>query len=89
MKKKIQKKITDSLALSKAHYNTYRIVTGKISMLEMSEEDEFMILICDPFDLRKWRTCKPIVQELIDFYLPLQDYKKCAELRELIKNYEK
>ena len=81
MPKRISDILQGGLAWSKAHWNTYRIVTRRITWEELCDEDKTVLIICTPEELEE----PEIVDILIDFYEEAEDYEKCAELKELIK----
>ena len=81
MPKKISEILQGGLAWTKAHWNTYRIVTKRITWEQLCDEDETVLIICTPEELEE----PEIVDILIEFYEESEDYEKCAELKELIK----
>ena len=87
--KKINKIIQTSLTFSKAHYNTYRIVTGKIDFEDLVESESTILLMCEPSDFADYDKIISVCKDLIDYYQEEEEYEKCAEINKVIKIYER
>ena len=81
MPKRISDILQGGLAWSKAHWNTYRIVTRRITWEELCDEDKTVLIICTPEELET----EEVMDLLIEHYEGAEDYEKCAELKELKK----
>ena len=69
-----------------AFKNTYKIVTGKLSIKKVthnSHRDVF--LLYDPFYL-DIAELKDILNDIIDFYIETEEYEKCQELKNLLNS---
>lgn len=77
--KKLSDILEGGVVWSKAHWNTYRIVTKMITWDELLEEDPTVLIICSPDELEDPDT----IQSLIDYYEHKEEYEKCSELKEI------
>jgi hypothetical protein len=70
--------------VDRAFYNSYRIITDKISFEDLLDEDHNMgnstLLTYDPEEIL---TVK-IIQDIIDYYIDLEEYEMCAELKKVM-----
>ena len=87
--KKIDKILKSSLTFSKAHYNTYRIVTGKLDLDELAEKEPMLLLMCEPNDLIEYSKIIEVCEDLIEYYQQQEDYEKCADIKKAMKVYER
>ena len=80
MAKKLSDILQGGMAWSRAHYNTYRIVTGKTTFEKLCKESEVVLIICKPKQLKT-----PLVTHiLIEYYEDKEEYEKCIELKETL-----
>lgn len=68
--------------IREAMYDSYRIITNKISpikfLLEKDRKDEDFVLLFDIQDLRT--LTKDTLENIIDYFSDLEEYEMCAEL---------
>jgi hypothetical protein len=70
--------------LDKAHYSSYRLITGKVTFEDLLEYDylngETTVMVHDPEN--------PITPELVDslilYFEGKEDYEICAELKKVL-----
>tara|TARA_R110001583_G_scaffold83165_8_gene219884 strand:- start:5284 stop:5559 length:276 start_codon:yes stop_codon:yes gene_type:complete len=65
-----------------AMYDSYRIITNKISpikfLIEKDRKDEDFVLLFNAEDLRS--LTKDTLENIIDYFSDLEEYEMCAEL---------
>jgi hypothetical protein len=68
--------------IREAMYDSYRIITNKISpvkfLIEKDRKDEDFVLLFDIQDLRT--LTKDTLENIIDYFSDLEEYEMCAEL---------
>jgi hypothetical protein len=68
--------------IREAMYDSYRIITNKISpvkfLIEKDRKDEDFVLLFDIQDLRT--LSKDTLENIIDYFSDLEEYEMCAEL---------
>ncbi len=68
--------------LHTAMYDSYRIITKKISpvkfLIEKDKKDEDFVLLFDVQDLKS--LTKDTLENIIDYFSDLEEYEMCAEL---------
>ena len=72
--------------LDDAYYNTYLVLTNKITIEELlkeNEENEDTLFL--PFDPTVPETIELIIGDTIKYFEELEDYEKCAELMQTIE----
>lgn len=73
--------ITEQHTIEKAFYSSYRILTNKISFEELLDEDHTngnpTLLAHDPDK----KVTVGVIQDLIDYFVDLEEYELCAELK--------
>ena len=67
----------DMTKIEKAFYNSYNVITGKVSIEEIGDD----VLIHNPNDDIGYST----IEDLITFFLEQGDFNKCAELKNLLE----
>ncbi|NQY43349.1 MAG: hypothetical protein HRT87_08405 [Legionellales bacterium] len=63
--------------IEQAYYNSYRLITGKVTYNDLVSEGTDDLLLHD-------HTKEPnsdIIHDIIEYYSNLDQYKKCAELK--------
>jgi hypothetical protein len=72
--------------LDDAYYNTYLVLTNKITideLLKENEDNEDTLFL--PFDPTAPETIELIIGDTIKYFEELEDYEKCAELMQTIE----
>lgn len=71
-------------AMEKAFENTYRLVTGELEILDLVASQPDMTLLYDPSVVDDDKVIS-VLENLMDYYIDLEEYDRCAKLRDLAK----
>lgn len=68
--------------INKAYYNSYRVITNKVTFEDLLDENikegsNMTYLSHDPDD----DITPDIIQDVIDYFVELEEYELCAELK--------
>ena len=80
----LQNEITDEELARLANDNTFNILMGNITMIELFNQDIDVPLLVDPSQEFLSNTTKmEILDGMIDYYVEVEEYEKCSELLKL------
>jgi len=80
----LQNEITDEELARLANDNTFNILTGKVTIKELFNQDIDVPLLVDPSQEFLSNTTKiEILDGMIDYYVEMEEYEKCSKLVEL------
>lgn len=68
----------ESEILEEAYYNSYRIITNKVSFDELMDEGSYAVLVHDPDK----DITRDVIQDVIDYFAKYEEYELCAELKQ-------
>ena len=80
----LQNEIADEELARLANDNTFNILTGKVTIKELFNQDIDVPLLVDPSQEFLSNTTKiEILDGMIDYYVEVEEYEKCSELLKL------
>jgi len=69
--------------LDKAFETTYLVVTGKIKLESLGGTGREIFMLYDPLSVEKTEL-KEILNDIIEYYIEIEEYEKCQEIKELL-----
>jgi hypothetical protein len=78
-----KKEPTEDEILWIANHNGYRLLANKVDIQDLLDQElESSYLPFDPYKVMSKKKFKVVIQGMIDYFLDLEDYEKCAFLRD-------
>lgn len=69
--------------LEEAFETTYLVVTGKLKLENLGGTGREIFMLYDPIDVGE-AELKSVLNDVIDYYIELEEYEKCQEIKELL-----
>ena len=79
--KDIVEQLKDEEMLDDSIINSYYILTGKATIDDIIERQEFPMFFINPSD----ELDEDILNDMLDYFISTEEYEKCQELVELLK----
>ena len=77
----------DEAAMNYAYNLTYKMFTGKLSITDVLTRYKNVELLYDPYEFSN-EEFVDILEEMLDYYVELEAYERCAKIRDIINNTE-
>jgi bacterioferritin (cytochrome b1) len=75
--------------IAKAYYNSYRLITNKISFEDLLKDDDINERVTFLAHNPNVEITSEIIQEVIDYFAEEEDYEICSELKQVMDRNEK
>ena len=79
--KDIIEQLKDEEMLDDSIINSYYVLTGKATIEDIVERQEFPMFFINPED----ELGKDTLNDMLDYFISTEEYEKCQELVELLK----
>ena len=77
------RKNTDDETLHRSYNMTYKMFTGKLSIKDVLYRYKNVELLYDPYEFSSEEFID-ILDELLDYYIEIEHYERCAEIRDIL-----